>query len=97
MFLGVKTKTDTLGFHMGSSVSTIIQCSKRVKHVFGLICNVLCFFLQPAKLTEAFKYFIQGMGYSKFTLSSSYLPYFYRDMALVLFPICFIFLFRYSV
>lgn len=44
MFLGVKTKTDTLGFHMRSSVSTIIQCSKRVQHVFDLICNVLCFF-----------------------------------------------------
>uniref|UniRef100_A0A7N6BIL2 Protein NDRG2 n=1 Tax=Anabas testudineus TaxID=64144 RepID=A0A7N6BIL2_ANATE len=30
---------------------------------------VLLFFVcvQPAKLTEAFKYFIQGMGYSKFT------------------------------
>lgn len=25
--------------------------------------------LQPAKLTEAFKYFIQGMGYSKFVMS----------------------------
>lgn len=25
--------------------------------------------LQPAKLTEAFKYFIQGMGYSKFSIS----------------------------
>lgn len=28
----------------------------------------LCFFsLQPGKLTEAFKYFIQGMGYSKYS------------------------------
>lgn len=25
--------------------------------------------LQPAKLTEAFKYFIQGMGYSKLVIS----------------------------
>lgn len=24
-------------------------------------------FLQPGKLTEAFKYFLQGMGYSKYT------------------------------
>ena len=27
------------------------------------------FLLQPAKLAEAFKYFVQGMGYSEYGLS----------------------------
>lgn len=29
--------------------------------------HVLSILLQPGKLTEAFKYFLQGMGYSKYT------------------------------
>lgn len=29
--------------------------------------HALSIFLQPGKLTEAFKYFLQGMGYSKYS------------------------------
>lgn len=32
-------------------------------------CTVSPFLLQPAKLAEAFKYFVQGMGYSKYGVS----------------------------
>lgn len=32
-------------------------------------CAVSPFLLQPAKLAEAFKYFVQGMGYSKYGVS----------------------------
>lgn len=31
--------------------------------------NKQFFFPQPGKLTEAFKYFIQGMGYSEYSCS----------------------------
>uniref|UniRef100_A0A7M4F6Q2 NDRG family member 3 n=1 Tax=Crocodylus porosus TaxID=8502 RepID=A0A7M4F6Q2_CROPO len=35
-----------------------------LKHMLYSTCsNALCFSLQPGKLTEAFKYFVQGMGY----------------------------------
>lgn len=30
------------------------------------VYNNTLFLLQPAKLAEAFKYFVQGMGYSKY-------------------------------
>lgn len=52
-------------------------CPMKVRHLWHLpYCNItkllitvysnLLFFLQPAKLAEAFKYFVQGMGYSKY-------------------------------
>lgn len=36
---------------------------KRTDYLSPCFCS-----LQPGKLTEAFKYFIQGMGYSKYTV-----------------------------
>lgn len=35
----------------------------------GTDCTVSPLVLQPAKLAEAFKYFVQGMGYSKYRTS----------------------------
>lgn len=37
-----------------------------VTNLLGIAYNNVLFLLQPAKLAEAFKYFVQGMGYSKY-------------------------------
>uniref|UniRef100_A0A8D0A5E3 N-myc downstream regulated 1a n=1 Tax=Sander lucioperca TaxID=283035 RepID=A0A8D0A5E3_SANLU len=48
------------------AVEAVVECNTKLdptKTTLGLIISLLFFSLQPAKLTEAFKYFIQGMGY----------------------------------
>uniref|UniRef100_A0A8C1ZIW7 Ndrg family member 3b n=1 Tax=Cyprinus carpio TaxID=7962 RepID=A0A8C1ZIW7_CYPCA len=51
------------------AVEAVVECNSRLNPTkttllkFGLVLNVDVFSLQPGKLAEAFKYFVQGMGY----------------------------------
>lgn len=38
----------------------------KMKPLFKFLCKPDVFVFQPGKLTEAFKYFLQGMGYSEY-------------------------------
>ncbi len=53
----------------------ICNTKKQTKHKIIKIYDEMFWILQPGKLTEAFKYFLQGMGYSKSNWFIDYYAY----------------------